>query len=191
MDFNMKILFITGNENKLKEAVTIMPEIEGCNIDLPEIQELDTKKIIEEKLNEAIKQKPGKELIVEDQSLIIDGMNGLPGPFIKWFLKSLDVDGLYKMALQMGNQTAEAKTTIGYCDNKGKITFFEAEVKGKIVSPRGNIGWGWDPIFQQDGYEKTYAEMTMEQKNELSMRKMALEKLKKYLKIQFGDADGS
>lgn len=179
----MKILFITGNENKLKEAKAIISEIEGCEIDLPEIQELDTKKIIEEKLNEAIKQKPGIALIVEDQSLVIDGMNGLPGPFIKWFLKNLEVDGLYKMALNMGNQFAEAKTTIGYCSEKGEINFFEATVKGKIVSPRGNIGWGWDPIFLQDGYEKTYAEMTMEQKNELSMRKIALEKLKKYLKI--------
>ena len=50
----------------------------------------------------------------------------------------------------MGNQSVEAKTTIGYCDVNGKISFFEAEVKGKIVAPRGNIGWGWDYIFLQD-----------------------------------------
>lgn len=179
----MKIYFVTGNKNKLKEAIEIMPEIEGCDIDLPEIQELDTKKIIEQKLNEAMKQKPGEPLIVEDQSLIIDGMNGLPGPFIKWFDKALSIEGLYKMAIKMGNQKAEAKTTIGYCNNKGKINFFEAIVKGKIVSPRGNTGWGWDSIFQQDGYKKTYAEMTMEEKNKLSMRKIALEKLKEYLKL--------
>lgn len=178
----MKMLFITGNPNKLKEAKEIMPEIEGCDIDLPEIQELDTKKIIEEKLHEAIKQKPGIDLIVEDQSLVIDGMNGLPGPLIKWFYKALNIEGIYKIALKMGNQSVEAKTTIGYCNKKGEIAFFESVVKGRIVEPRGNIGWGWDPIFQQDGYEKTYAEMTMEQKNELSMRKIALEKLKEYLK---------
>lgn len=177
----MKILFITGNLNKLKEAKEIMPEIEGCEIDLPEIQELDTKKIIEEKLNEAIKQKPGIELIVEDQSLTIDGMNGLPGPFIKWFDKALKMEGLYDLALKMGNQKTEAKTTIGYCDKNGKISFFEATIKGKIVSPRGNIGWGWDLVFQPEGYEKTFAEMTMEEKNKLSMRTMALEKLKEYL----------
>lgn len=180
----MKILFITGNQNKLREAKGIMPEIEGLDIDLPEIQELDTKKIIEFKLNEAIKQKPGVNLIVEDQSLTINGMNGLPGPFIKWFDKALEIEGIYKMALKMGNQKTEAKTTIGYCDKNGKITFFEAVVKGKMVAPRGNIGWGWDPVFQQDGYKKTYAEMTMEQKNELSMRKIALEKLKKFLKLK-------
>jgi len=178
----MKILFITGNPNKLKEAKEIMSEIEGCEIDLQEIQELDTKKIIEEKLNEAIKQKPRTELIVEDQSLTIDGMNGLPGPLIKWFIKDLGVDGLYKLALKMGNQKVLAKTTIGYCDNVGSTHFFEATIKGKIVSPRGDDGWDWDLIFQPEGYNKTFAEMTMEQKNELSMRKMALEKLKEYLK---------
>jgi non-canonical purine NTP pyrophosphatase (RdgB/HAM1 family) len=179
----MKILFITGNANKLKEAMAIMPEIEGCDIDLPEIQELDTKKIIEEKLYEAIKQKPGIDLIVEDQSLVIDGMSGLPGPLIKWFDKALGLEGLYKMALKMGNQESEAKTTIGYCSKNGEINFFEAIIKGKIVAPRGSIGWGWDFIFQPEGFDKTFAEMTMEEKNKLSMRTIALEKLKKYLKV--------
>ena len=179
----MRILFVTGNKNKLREAKAIIPEIEGLDIDLQEIQELNTKKVIEFKLREAIKEKPGVDLIVEDQSLIIDGMNGLPGPFIKWFYDSLGLEGIYKMALKFGNQKAEAKTIIGFCSAKGEIAFFESSVKGKIVKARGDVGWGWDFIFQQDGYKKTYAEMSMEQKNKLSMRKIALEKLKKYLKL--------
>lgn len=181
----MKIFFVTGNKDKLREAQSIWSEIEGIDIDLDEIQEMDSKKIIETKLKEAIKQKPGIPLMVEDQSLVIDGMNGLPGPFIKWFVKSLGVEGLYQMAVKMGNQKVEAKTTIGYCDEKGKISFFEAEVKGKIVVPRGKIGWGWDYIFQPDGYDKTFAEMTMEQKNELSMRRMAIDKLRKFVEKNF------
>jgi inosine triphosphate pyrophosphatase len=178
----MKILFVTGNNDKLREAKAMMPEIEGCDIDLSEIQEMETEKIIKAKLEEAMKQKPGVELIVEDQSLTIDGMNGLPGPFIKWFVKSLDLEGIYKLAVKMGNQETKAKTLIGYANNKGEIRFFEATIKGKIVSPRGEIGWGWDFIFQPEGYDKTFAQMTMEQKNELSMRRLALEKLKEYLK---------
>jgi inosine triphosphate pyrophosphatase len=178
----MKILFVTGNKDKLREAKSMVPEIEGCEIDLPEIQEMETKKIIRAKLEEAMKQKPGVELMVEDQSMIIDGMNGLPGPFIKWFINSLGLEGIYKLAAKMGNQNAGAKTTIGYVDSKGDIRFFEATIKGKIVSPRGEIGWGWDFIFQPEGYDKTFAQMTMKQKNELSMRRLALEKLKEYLK---------
>jgi non-canonical purine NTP pyrophosphatase (RdgB/HAM1 family) len=177
----MPIYFITGNKNKLREIQAMMPKIEGCDIDLIEIQEMDDKKIIKAKLEEAIKLKPGMELIVEDQSFSIDGMNGLPGPFIKWFDKSLEMKGLYKLALKMGNQKALAKTIIGYCNPKGKIHFFEATIEGKIVSPRGTIGWGWDFIFQPKGYKKTFSEMTMEQKNEMSMRRIALEKLKEHL----------
>lgn len=180
----MKIYFVTGNKDKLREAQSMWSEIEGVEIDLDEIQEMDGKKIIEAKLKEAIKQKPGIPLIVEDQSLMIDGMNGLPGPFIKWFVKSMSLDGISKLAEIMGNKSSEARTIIGYADSLGKINYFEATIKGKIVSPRGSIGWGWDYIFQPNGYDKTFAEMTMEEKNELSMRRMAIEKLRKFVESE-------
>jgi inosine triphosphate pyrophosphatase len=180
----MKIYFVTGNKDKLREARSMWSEIEGIEIDLDEIQEMDGKKIIEAKLKEAIKQKPGIPLIVEDQSLMIDGMNGLPGPFIKWFVKSMSLEGMAKLAESMGNKSCEARTIIGYADKLGVINYFEATIKGKIVSPRGSIGWGWDYIFQPDGYDKTFAEMTMEEKNELSMRRMAIEKLRKFVESE-------
>lgn len=176
-----KIYFVTGNKDKLREAQSMWSKIEGIEIDLDEIQEMDGKKIIEAKLKEAIKQKPGIPLIVEDQSLMIDGMNGLPGPFIKWFVKSMSLDAITKLAESMGNKDCEARTIIGYADKFGVINYFEATIKGKVVSPRGNIGWGWDFIFQPEGYDKTFAEMTMEQKNELSMRRLAIEKLRKFV----------
>ena len=177
----MKIYFVTGNKNKLREAQAMWPEIEGMEIDLDEIQEMDGRKIIEAKLKEAIKEKPGIPLMVEDQSLAIDGMNGLPGPLIKWFVESMSLEGIAKLAESMGNKTCEAKTIIGYADEKGEINYFEATIKGKIVSPRGSIGWGWDFIFQPEGFEKTFAEMTMEEKNKLSMRRLAIEKLRKFV----------
>ena len=179
----MKILFITGNKNKLSEALEIMPQIEGCDVDLPEIQEIDTKKIIEHKLLEAIKQKPNTALIVEDQSLTIDGLNGLPGPLIKWFLMSLENKGLYKMAKSMGNCNAQATTTIGYCNEIGEIYYFDATVSGKIVAPIGDHGWGWDPIFLPSGYNLTLGQMTADQKNELSSRRVVFDKLKKFLNL--------
>lgn len=178
----MKIYFITGNKDKLREAQSIWSEIEGINIELEEIQEMDGRKIIEAKLTEAIKQRQGIAIIVEDQSLMINGMGGLPGPLVKWFVKSMSLEGIVKLAKSMGNQTAEAKTIIGYADKNGKINYFEAIITGKIVSPRGVTGWGWDYIFQPTGYNKTFAEMTMEQKNELSMRRMAIEKLRRFVK---------
>lgn len=180
----MKIYFVTGNKDKLREAQAMWSEIEGIEIDLEEIQEMDGKKIIEAKLKEAIKQKPGIPLIVEDQSVMIDGMGGLPGPLIKWFVKSMSLDGLVKLAESVGNKTCEAKTIIGYIDKSREINYFEASIKGTLVTPRGSIGWGWDFIFQPEGYDKTFAEMTMEQKNKLSMRRIVVEKLRKFVESE-------
>ena len=84
----MKIYFVPGNENKLNEAKKILPEIEGLNIDLIEIQSIDSQEIIEHKLNEAKKHHSGN-FVVEDTSLELVAMKGLPGPLIKFFEKSI------------------------------------------------------------------------------------------------------
>jgi inosine triphosphate pyrophosphatase len=178
----MKIYFVTGNKNKLKEAQAIMPEIEGLDLDLVEIQELEPKKILEAKLEEAKKYKPNRNLMVEDLSLEIEGMKGMPGPLIKWFLKSVGINGVVKMAKLFGNQKAIARLTLGFCDDKGENKYFEGIVEGKIVKPRGSSDFGWDPIFVPEEQDKTYAQMGMEEKNKISHRKIALEKLKEYLK---------
>ncbi len=178
----MKICFVTGNKNKLKEAQAIMPEIKGLDLDLIEIQELEPKKILEAKLEEAKKYKPNCNLMVEDLSLEIEGMNGLPGPLIKWFLKSVGREGVVKMAKSFGNQKAIARVTLGFVNEFGENKFFEGIVEGKIVEPRGDSDFGWDPIFVPDGFDKTFAEMGMEEKNKISHRKIALEKLREYLK---------
>lgn len=172
----MSLYFITGNKGKLAEVQSILGNVEGLDIDLPEIQELDAHKIIQAKLEEAQKDQKG-EFIVEDTSLYFEAMNGLPGPLIKWFMKTVGNDGLYKMAQAFENFNAEAKTIIGYSDKNGNIEFFEGNIKGTIVSPRGE-GFGWDPIFQPEGYSKTFGELSAEEKNSFSMRKIAIEKLK-------------
>ena len=176
----MTLYFITGKKGKFAEVRAILGEIEQLDIDLPELQELDAHKIIEAKLKEAQKHYTGK-FIVEDTSLYLDALNGLPGPFIKWFMKTIGNEGLYKLAKSFDNYGAEAKTIIGYCNEQGEINFFEGTIKGTIVSPRGE-GFGWDPIFQPEGYEKTFGELSSEEKNSFSMRRIAVEKLREFLK---------
>lgn len=174
-----KLYFITGNLNKFNEAKSIIPEVEQIDFDLPEIQEIDAKKIIEEKLNEAIKNNSGT-FFCEDTSLYINCLKGLPGPLIKWFMKALGNEGIYDLTSKYEDKSAYAKTIVGYVEN-GKITFFEGQVAGKIVEPKTETGFGWDPIFQPEGYDQTFAEMGLEEKNKISMRRKALIKLKDYL----------
>ncbi|QQS22631.1 non-canonical purine NTP pyrophosphatase [bacterium] len=176
----MALKFITGNKNKLAEVQAVLPNIEQLDIDLVEIQDIDPHSIIAAKLKEALNHHDG-EFIVEDTSLYLDGINGLPGPFIKWFLQKLDTEGIATLAQNSGNTRASAKVIIGYAKNKDDIKFFEGSILGNIVSPRGETTFGWDPVFQPDGYEKTFAEMTSQEKNQISMRRIAIEKLKEYL----------
>lgn len=179
----MKLYFITGNKNKFEEVQSIISNVEQLDVDLPEIQDIDAKEVIKAKLLEALKHKDG-EFIVEDTSLYLDCLNGLPGPLIKWFMKTLGNDGLFNIAEKLGNHKAEAKTMIGYAKSSGEIYYFEGNIKGIIVAPRGDLGFGWDPIFQPEDYPKSFAELTLEEKNNISMRKEALKKLKQFMGIK-------
>jgi len=173
------LYFITGNKGKFEQAKSILPEIKRIELDIAEIQELDTKKIIEAKLNEISKVNNGR-FFCEDVSLEIEGLKGLPGPLIRWFLDTVKTAGIAKMAEDSGNTKAIGRITLGYNDN-GKIVFFESTMRGKVVSPRGENGFGWDKLFQPEGCEKTLGEMEMAEKNQYSMRKKVLIKLKDYI----------
>jgi len=176
----MVLYFITGNKNKLKEVLSILPDVKQLDIDLPEIQEIDAKEVIKAKLLEAFRHKDG-EFIVEDTSLYLDCLNGLPGPLIKWFMKTIGNDGLFDIAQKYGKYGAEAKTFVGYAKSPKEMYFFEGSVKGNTVLPKGNSGFGWDPVFKPDGFSKTFSELSLDEKNSLSMRHIALNKLKNFI----------
>jgi len=176
----MTLYFITGNKNKFKEASQAIPDLEQLDINLPEIQDIDPKEIIKAKLTEALLHKEG-EFIVEDVSLVFDCIKPLPGPLIKWFVDSIGNEKLHEMTQKYGNPKAEAKAIIGYAKNKDEIYFFEGDVQGTIVAPRGPTHFGWDPIFQPEGHKETFAEIDPEIKSKISHRAKALAKLKEFL----------
>jgi non-canonical purine NTP pyrophosphatase (RdgB/HAM1 family) len=174
------IKFITGNVNKFAEVKAVLTDLEQLDIDLPEIQSLDPQEIVEFKLKTALEHVPGN-IIIEDTSLFIEGLHGLPGPLIKWFMKAMGREGLARTVLASGNDRAEAKTIIGYADSNGQTSYFEGVITGRIVMPTGETTFGWDPIFMPDGSEVTFAEMGTDQKNEISMRRQAAQKLADFL----------
>lgn len=141
---------------------------------MPEIQELDARKIVRAKLLAARIGRVG-ELLVDDTSLYLDCLGGLPGPLIKWFLKSLGGAGLYQVAESLGEFGAQARTWLGHVDEAGEMRFFEGAIPGRIVAPRGDRGFGWDAIFQPEGCQTTFAEMDDAEKNAISMRRLAIE----------------
>lgn len=193
MDCDSPLAFLTGNAGKLKEANLILEPL-GINVvswpvDLPEIQELDARTIIAAKLNTAWAIRGEYQyLLVEDTSLYLEGLNGLPGPLIKWFMQAMDLTKLYQLVASTGNLTAHAVTWVGYAkpDSQGmpEVQFFAGRISGQLVFPSGEHGFGWDPIFQPSGYDQTFARMSTETKNQCSMRRLALGKLGEFLKAQ-------
>lgn len=174
------VKFVTGSEDKFLEAKAVISELKREDFSLDEIQSLDAQEIIKHKLETAKKLQTGS-LVVEDISLTIKSMGKLPGPFIKWFLKELGTDGIYRLAASTSDRHAIARCTLGLWHDE-KVMFFDSYVEGTIVSPRGSKGFGWDPLFQPKGSEKTFAEMDPAEKQRYSMRTLAFEKLRDYLK---------
>lgn len=185
-----QLTYVTGNQKKYDEAKAYFPQIEQMDLDLPEIQSLSSKEIIEAKLAVATRIAPNHDnrvLIVEDVSLTFDSMGGLPGPLIKWFQKEIGALGLYKMAQAFKVERAFVTLTLGMAFPEGKHVFFGSRIEGKIVPPTGSSLFGFDPIFAPDGQNGlTYGQMTMEQKNAISHRGLALKQMRDYLELELG-----
>jgi non-canonical purine NTP pyrophosphatase (RdgB/HAM1 family) len=175
------IYFITGNDKKFSEMQSIIPQIKQLKIDLDEVQDLDAKKIISQKLLSAKSKVKSGSFIVEDTSLYIDCLNGLPGPLIKFFVQSIGDKGMYEITAKFRNDKAQARTLIGYY-NRGKIKYFQGIVEGRIVRPERESKFGWDAIFMPEGHDQVFAEMDIDEKNEISMRGIAARKLRDHLK---------
>jgi len=184
------ITFVTGNAKKLEEFVAILGsnfphKVVSSPVDLPEYQG-SSEEVTREKCREAARQVRGP-VIVEDTSLCFNALGGLPGPYIKWFLKNLGPDGLPRLIADFEDKTADAVCIFGYSDGGSgvqDVTLFEGRTPGQIVSPKGPRDFGWDPCFQPQGYNVTYAEMEKSEKNKISHRSKALAKLKDFFQTQ-------
>ncbi len=179
MKLKEPIVFITGNMNKVHwtEKYIHVP-MAHKKLDLTEIQSLDVKKVVEHKVKEAYKIL-GQPVMVEDTSLTFHALGKLPGPFIKYFLEEIGNEGMCRMLKT--NRSATAIVLFGIYDGKG-LHFCEGRLEGTIADkPRGEGGFGWDVIFIPQGYTKTYAEMSEKEMFEVSLRRLALEKLKKII----------
>ncbi len=181
----MDILLTTSNEHKVKAVQSVLGRpVQHIKLDLPEIQAIDVKEVIEQKAQVAY-HLVGKPVLVEDTSLSLQAWNGLPGALIRWFLETVGNEGICRMLAGYEQLEATAKTCLGYFDGHDFVSF-SGVVEGYIArSPRGNNGFGWDPIFIPKGWNKTFAEMTREEEADfVSMRKAAVLKLKAFLDEQ-------
>lgn len=189
------IVLVTGNKNKLAEFKQLLGddfphEVTCKDIDLPEYQG-SPEEVAESKCKLAAKQIQGP-CLTEDTSLCFNALGGLPGPYIKWFVKELGPAGLYKMLAGFEDKTATAKCIFAYSSGEpdAEVKLFTGKIDGTIVEPRGSTDFCWDACFQPEECDQTYAQMSKEEKNSISHRFEAMQSLKKFFTQENVDVDG-
>ena len=185
------LYFITGNKNKFDEVLKIFQN-EGLNLILQqkdiktvEIQADSIKDVALFKLN-SVKDRVGGSFFIEDAGFFVDHpLNGFPGVYSSYVMKTIGNEGILNLISDFENSKARFAAVIAlYYEPLNKILIFKGEVKGKVSKTmKGKHGFGFDPIFIPDeSLDKTFAELPMSEKNKISHRSKALNKLIKFLK---------
>lgn len=181
-----KLVLVSGNKAKTGEVERILNiPIKTVAVDIPEIQSMDSQKIVLDKLAKAF-DLVKKPVMVDDVSFEVEVWNGFPGPLIKWLLEEKNDPALMlKMLGDEENRKAKARLAVGFHDGKKPYIFF-GEVNGTVSHEiRGDNGFGWDKVFIPEGYSETFAQMNPELKDSMSHRGRALAKLHDFLENNY------
>ncbi|MCK7591820.1 non-canonical purine NTP diphosphatase [Subsaxibacter sp. CAU 1640] len=188
----MKLVFATNNLNKLKEVQSLIPNnIQllslsdiGCAEDIPETQDTIEGNAIQKA--KYLKEHYGYDCFADDTGLEVEALNGEPGVYSARYAgeqRNAD-DNMNKLLAKLGNnenRRAHFKTVISLHLN-GKLHSFTGICKGEItLKKHGDKGFGYDPIFKADGFDKTFAEMSLEEKNKVGHRGKAVRQLIDFL----------
>lgn len=189
----MELVFATNNQHKLAEIQAIVGEHFkllslreiGCNEEIPEEQ--DTLEGNASQKAFFIYNKYGYNCFADDTGLEIEALNGEPGVFSARYAgedknPEANIDKVLGKLAKINNRKARFRTVISLVIN-GTEHQFEGIVDGEILKERrGNSGFGYDPVFLPDGFSQSFAEMNLQDKNQISHRGRAVAKLAEYLK---------
>ena len=187
-----EIVIATNNKHKVEEIRSVvdgkikiitLAEL-GCKEDIPE-----TGETLEENARQKARyiwEKYGKDCFADDTGLMVDALDGKPGVYSARFAgEKCSFDDNIDLMLEMmdGKTNRKAYFSTVFClIEGGKETLFEGRCEGCILTERyGRGGFGYDPIFMPNGFGESFAEMSLEEKNKISHRGKATDKLIKYL----------
>lgn len=192
----LNVAFVTGNQMKVREIEMILADMGAIDpenpeeslvnlrvvqVDLPEIQEVNTEGIAKEKALLAAQLAGGPSLI-EDTSLEFHALGDMPGPYIKWFQERLQSVGLWRILTAYEDKSATAVCTLAFSPAPhSDPVLFTGKVEGNIVEPVEGRGFGWDSIFVPNEESQPFSCLSIERKNELSHRGDAVRQWVKWL----------
>lgn len=188
----MQLVFASNNKNKILEIQNMLPEsiqilsLEdiGCHEDIPETADtIEGNAILKA---DYVTQNYGYDCFADDTGLEVNALNGAPGVISARYageLKNAD-DNMAKLLWELENKSdrsAQFKTVIALNLN-GQQHLFTGIVKGEIIREKiGNQGFGYDPVFKSEGHDRTFAQLTLEEKAHISHRGIAVKKLVEFL----------
>ena len=191
----MKLVFASNNKNKIQEIQQLVPntiqilslEDIGCTEDIPETADtIEGNAILKANY---VTEKYGYDCFADDTGLEVEALNGAPGVYSARYAGEQkdandNMDKLLSELKDTSNRKANFKTVIALNFN-GKQSLFTGIINGKIIEEKiGTNGFGYDPIFVADGYQKSFAELTMEEKATISHRGIAVKELVTFLQRQ-------
>ena len=191
----MKLVFASNNKNKIQEIQALVPNIIqivsleeiGCTEDIPETADtIEGNAILKANY---VTEKYGFDCFADDTGLEVDALNGAPGVYSARYAGEQkdandNMDKLLSELKDESNRKANFKTVIALNLN-GKQNLFTGIINGKIIEEKiGTNGFGYDPIFVADGFDKTFAELSMEEKSTISHRGIAVKELILFLQKQ-------
>jgi XTP/dITP diphosphohydrolase len=189
----MKLVFASHNQNKVNEIKSLLPKtVEVLSLtDIGFVDEIaETGLTLDENSKikaKAVLRKTGYFCFADDTGLEIEALNYEPGVFSARYAgnQKNDSDNIEKVLLNLKgitNRNARFRTVITLLIGKDEYSF-EGKVEGKIImEKRGEFGFGYDPIFIPEDESRTFAEMTLEEKNQFSHRARAFQKMIEFLK---------
>ena len=184
-----RLVLITQNKHKLKE---LTPLFKKYNVDFDttshekhEIRSENIEEIarIAAKVAFETLQKP---VVVDDTGFFVDSLSGFPGSYAGIVLKFIGYEGILRLMNGIENRASKFQTAVAYCDGHHKESFV-GTMSGSVARVPGGVGgFGYDPIFVPEGFTKTYAELTFDEKVSISHRTRAFEEFLRWYRTTLG-----
>lgn len=171
-----KPVLVTQNSHKIRELAPLF-EDNGVSFDTTDLEKLEIRSDDVEVIARAAAvhafEVLNRPVIVDDTGLYLSALNGFPGAYAAFALKTIGYEGILKLMNGASERSAQFVTSVGYCDSTHTITFV-GTMHGTIAEKAaGRSGFGYDPIFIPEGFDKTYAELDLTEKVSISHRTRA------------------
>ncbi len=189
-----KLVLATSNPGKLKEITALLKEF---SIEVQTLKQIGFSKEIQETANtfkgnallkaQTVYDYTNQPILADDSGLVVEALNGAPGIYSARYAgepsnAKSNIEKLLLNMQQQENRQAYFITQLCFIDQQAKTHFFEGKINGEILKhPTGNNGFGYDPIFKPNGYDLSFAQMSIQEKQRISHRSKALKAFKTFL----------